>query len=72
MEYFLDSLNITIKILEADVSSSVLEVRPLAGTLAGKKYSRTFWNNCRAMHYVCDDYQGHLGAMNRVTWGSNQ
>jgi hypothetical protein len=24
------------------------------------------------MHYVCDDYQGHLGAMNRVTWGSNQ
>ena len=54
------------------MSSSILEVRPLAGTLAGKKYSRTFWNNCRAMHYVCDDYQGHLGAMNRVTWGSNQ
>jgi hypothetical protein len=24
------------------------------------------------MHYVCDDYQGHLSAMNRVTWGSNQ
>ena len=54
------------------MSSSILEVRPLAGTLAGKKNSRTFCNNCRAMHYVCDDYQGHLSAMNRVTWGSNQ
>lgn len=54
------------------MSSSILEVRPLAGTLAGKKCSRIFWDNCRVMYYVCDDYQGHLGAMNRVTWGSNQ
>ena len=54
------------------MSSSILEVRPLAGTLAGKKCSRIFWDNCRIMYYVCDDYQGHLGAMNRVTpkcWG---
>ena len=53
------------------MSSSILEVRPLAGILAGKKCSRTFWDS-RVMYYVCDDYQGHLGAMNRVTWGSNQ
>ncbi len=69
MEYFLDSLNITIKILEADVSSSVLEVRPLAGTLAGKKCSITFWDNRRAMHYVCNDDQGSRRAMNRTLGG---
>ena len=51
------------------MSSSVLEVRPLAGTLAGKKCSITFWDNRRAMHYVCNDDQGSRRAMNRTLGG---
>jgi len=69
---FLDNLNRTIKLLGADVDSSIFKFKSLTGTLVGKKSSRTCWDNRRAMHYVCDDYQGHLRAMNRITWGSNQ